>query len=165
MITIKVTGDKKLDRALSRLVKGQKTIMRAGVNAGMKTIEKEIKAQVPRSIKSAISARFKKNKTTHQMDAKVGGGVGKQQTKTSQSRKVKRKQRGKSGDGIAKENVHWWLMGTTRRRNKRGANRGSMPAVGFGVIRKGYARAGPRIIPEMRRKMWMELKKQVAKNR
>ena len=151
-----VTGDAELDRAL-KLLGGRVAARIAvkGIRAGMGEVRDAIRSEVTRpSIKRAIAARFKKKKGRGTYTAKVGGGVGKQKKARGGTR---------GGVGIAKENVHWYLLGTSGRQTKSGASRGQMPA--NGAVRRGFAKSSAAAMAKVREKMRTELVKETNKLR
>lgn len=152
-MTVSLTGDKALDRAFKRLGdKVAKKVAAQGIRAGLRIIAKGIKSEIPGHMKEArkaIGTRFKRKKTG-ETKAIVGGGVGKKKAGSTE-------RGGKPGVGIARENIHWLLLGTNNRSKESGAFTGStapLSAVKLGfskseaatlqkikdTIRKGIAR-------------------------
>ena len=101
-----------------------------------------------------IASRFKKRKGRNQYNAKVGGGVGKRNAGKGGT---------KGGVGIAKENVHWYLMGTSQRITNTGGGeyRGAMP--GHKAVSLGFAKSSGRAMANMRKKIRDEITKEVRK--
>ena len=150
-----VTGDKKLDRRLNA-VKGPiaRRVMVQGIRAGMAEVREAIRSEVPYpSVRRAIGSRFKKRKGSNNYRAIVGGGVGKRN---------KRRPSRKGGVGIAKENVHWYLMGTSGRHN--GIRYlGAMPE--HPAVQKGFNKSAPAAMAAVREKIAQELNKTLKKLR
>ncbi len=156
MTAVYVTGDKDLDRAL-RLLGGRvaSRITVKGIRAGMGEIRNAIKREVTKaSVKRAIASKFKKRKGKGTYRAVVGGGVGKRNKARGGTR---------GGVGISKQNVHWYLMGTSGRQTKSGAYRGQMPA--NGAVKRGFAKSSGTAMNKVRQKMRTELVKEVNKLR
>mgnify|MGYP000926627204 CR=1 FL=1 len=161
-----VTGVAELDRMFTELSRGgQNAAVRTAMAKMLRVINSAIRNAVPnplhaghrkQSAQQAINWRFKRNPFANKVEAKVGGGVGKQ-LGAQANRKGKRR----GGVGISANNIHWWLLGTKQRftgqivrkrfrkrkfagfsvkftGNKR-MNRGVMPA--FGVVRQGYGQS------------------------
>jgi len=131
-----LTGDKALNRKFKRLAdKAAKKVSAQGIRAGMRAIVKGIKSEIPPHMKEArkaIGSRFKRSKKGV-ITAKVGGGVGKKKEKIGE-------RDDKPGVGIGTANIHWLLLGTGERTQKKsGRSTGVMPAVG--AIQRGFAKS------------------------
>jgi len=149
-----ITGDKALDKALNDIgTKVAARVMTRSIRAGLGVLREAIKDEVtPRSVKRAIGSRFKKKKRNQGYRAVVGGAVGKRNKGKGGTR---------GGVGIAKQNVHWYLMGTSGRQTASGAGRGSMPknravAVAF---QKSSATTMRRVTTKAREELLKEVKK------
>lgn len=150
---VTITGDKAIDRKLKRLAgSGQRRVARSGIGKGMTVLSRGIRNAIPpkyKSAKKAIGRRNKKNKKTHQHEAVVGLGVGKQR-KSKKQRDPK-----KPGVGISKANIHWLVFGTPPREGPRG----SMPNIGEagGWVQRGVSS----VEAEATRAMKEQIKKKV----
>jgi len=154
-MTAFVTGDKELDRRL-QTVKGSivRRVVVKGIRAGMAEVRDAIRSEVPhRSVRRAIASRFRKRKGSNSYRAVVGGGVGKRNKRRGGTR---------GGVGIAKENVHWYLMGTSKRHNGI-RNTGAMPA--HQAVQKGFNKSAPAAMAAVRKKIKHELQKEITKLR
>ncbi len=127
-----ITGVSSIDRKLKKFkASPANRIARAGLRKGASLAAKQIKKEVPAKLKTVrasigSSVKTKKGNVT----AKVGAAVGK--------RRSKPKRTTKTGVGISDRNIHWWVLGTDRRRKKStGQNVGKMSA--NGVVKKGFA--------------------------
>lgn len=111
-----LTGDKEIDKALGEIAKvgTANRIARAGLMKAIRVGVKAMKSEVPssaKSVKAALKGYVKKNKRKGVVEAKMGG-VGKQTGKPKD-------RSGKDGVGIGSPNVHWYVLGTDRRRPKK----------------------------------------------
>ena len=150
-----VTGDKKLERRLTA-VKGPiaRRVMVQGIRAGMAEVREAIRSEVPYpSVRRAIGSRFKSNKGSNNYRAVVGGGVG---------RRNKKRPSRRGGVGIAKENVHWYLLGTSKRFSRFG-DRGAMPP--NDAVKRGFNKSAPAAMAAVRKKITQELDKALKKLR
>lgn len=114
-----VTGDKKLDRKLSRLRKSVQTkVSKAAVRGGLSVGAKEVKKQIPSQYKAARKAigwSFKKDRKTGVLAGKVGVAVGKKRAKLREwGRKetAKRQAAGKKGEGVNPNTLQIFVVGT-----------------------------------------------------
>jgi hypothetical protein len=133
---VKITGDKELDKKLKRLAtKSQKKIVRAVDSAMITVFLRGVRNAVPpkqKSAKKALGRKInKKNRKKNITETKFGFGVGKRTTSKKQ------RDPSKPGVGIAKENVHWLILGTGHRERDNGGSTGRMPAVGLGWLKQG----------------------------
>jgi hypothetical protein len=109
----------------------QNKIGKKAVLEGAKASAKEIKKLIPSRVKDARKAvgyRFNRKRVGNAKGvatAKVGMGVGKQTKVRRAKRKVrnaaikaKRIAAGRKGVGIAGENIHWFVLGTKKRRTR-----------------------------------------------
>lgn len=111
-----VTGDKQIDKMLSQIgdIATANRIARSGLTKAVRVIVKGMKAEVPasaKSVKKTMKGYVKQGKKKGVTLAKAGA-VGKQVDGTKD-------RAGKEGVGIASPNVHWFLIGTKRRRPKK----------------------------------------------
>jgi len=124
----RVTGIAEIDARLKLLAgKSARSIARASTNAGMTAFAKVVRAQVSaesgisaklkRALKRTVGKRFKRRHREDAMAAKVGLGVGKRNQPV-------RSGDNKGGIGLAKDNVHWFALGTKVRTTKRGRKTG-----------------------------------------
>lgn len=154
-----VTGDKALDRRLKRFArKPANRIARAGLNKGARLAAKQIKQKVPsrlKSVRAAIGSSVKKSK--HGVtQAKAGAAVGKSRRKKSPKRTTG------FGEGISRQNVHWWVLGTEeRQREDTGQNTGKMPEQP--VVREGF-KSGP-VMTAIKEGSTKQIKRELAKVR
>jgi len=110
--------------------------VRAGAAVGVKAVKATIAQRYP-SVRKAISSRMLKKSEMHVTEisgSKLGGGVGK---KTKKLKRV-----GKKGEGISKNDIHWWFLGTLDRWTgskavRRGAKHGGHVVA---VVRTGKKR-------------------------
>ena len=156
-MTMSLTGDKALDRKFRRLAdKAAKKVLAQGIRAGLRVIAKGIKAEIPphmKDAKKAIGSKLKKNKSGG-IVAKVGAAVGKK-------KKPAGPRAGRPGVGIARENIHWLLLGTNSRHKESGASTGStvpIPAVRLGFA-KSEAAAAQKIVDTVRKGIAREASK------
>lgn len=109
---------KGLDEMISTLNtvkdRGQKRVIRAGVNGALTPLVRAMRAavnaspaskEVKRQARKTLGKGLRKTKGTHQ--GKAGFAVGKQS-------KAKKEAAGK-GVGISSTNIHWFVLGTTDR--------------------------------------------------
>jgi len=124
----RVTGIAEIDARLNLLAsKSARAITRSSTNAGMTAFAKVVRTLVDaeaglspdlrRAIKRTIGKRFKRRWGEDAMEAKVGLGVGKTNT-------ANRSGKHKGGVGVAKDNVHWFALGTKVRTTKSGQKTG-----------------------------------------
>lgn len=127
-----VTGLKEIDDALKYLERqAANRIARAGLAKGARLAAKQIKQQVPASLKNirkAIGSTVRKAKGGESKGitaAKAGAGVG---TASQRAKSIQKDRGKKKGVGISAQNIHWYILGTTARQTKTGHSTGRMPA-------------------------------------
>ena len=161
-----ITGDVALMKALKTLKESAaKRAMQRGLSKAAQEGRKLVKASVPskyKEIRKAIGWRaLKRAKNKNEPGAKVGAAVGKRGKKTKVSAKVRN---GRKGVGIARNNIHWWFLGTKRRTTKAGKATGRMPpqndAVSV-VLKKNSGRMNSII----KTYTWQGFQKEIAKIR
>lgn len=101
----------------------QTKILRGAVSKAMRIIVKSIKGKIPpnfKDAKKAIGGRILKRVAgSKDVKAKFGAAVGKKQAKAklaAQDRKHSRA--GRPGVGIGPENIHWFILGTAKRKRE-----------------------------------------------
>ena len=159
-MSVSITGHQAIDRRLKRLATtGQRRVGRAMVGAMMTEISRGIRNAIPpsqKSVKKTLGRKSGKDKKTGVYQAKVGLGVGKR-SKSSKQRDPK-----KPGVGISKQNVHWFILGTTERVRKKGGRTGRMPKAPDWV-KQGYAASRVQAVAKAqavgRRKVFEEARK------
>jgi len=139
MLTATVTGDRLIDRRLANLTKkGTKRAIAAGTNAAMTVLGRALRSainatsaspELKRATRKSVGKRFKKNRAANVREAKVGFGVGKRARKAA----------GKKGVGIAKENIHWFVLGTDQRQTKDGQKTGRIEDMFSGLAQAALA--------------------------
>lgn len=133
----KVKGDKLIDKQFLKVAgRGSRSAAKAGLSKAMTIIARGIRAAIPpkaKSVKKAVGQRHAKGgkRGSLEFSAKVGLGVGKA------SKSKKERDPDKPGVGISKANVHWWELGTTNRKTRKGKSTGAMPK-GPPVVRQGF---------------------------
>ncbi len=152
-----VTGDVALDALLKQL--GGKVANRAitsGLRAGLSHVTKAIRSEIPQpSVRKAIGNKLKKLRNGTVI-AKVGAGVG-PRTRNELASRGKR-----PGVGISGRNVHWYILGTKQRTQKKtGRNTGQMPA--NGAEKRGWAKSEPTCMAAIQTKTSAILTKEMAK--
>lgn len=166
-----VQGYDLITKDIEKLIaKGGPAAARSGLSKGMTIIARGIRKSIPpklKSVKKTVGQRFITDKDKNAklpkgvFGAKVGLGVGKK-TKPKQERESK------PGVGIAKENIHWWELGTKERKWKTisGQSTGKMPK-GPPVVREGFhatkSEARRAIIAAMKKKIKDQAKKRKAR--
>ena len=116
MSSNRVIGIPELDGKLAAIAshKEQRRIVRktftAGNSVGRKAIRTEVNTsnlspQLKRALKATIGSSFKKDRRNGQHAAKFGMSIGKRKP-------ARRSGKNKTGVGIGKANVHWFLLGT-----------------------------------------------------
>lgn len=152
-----VTGDAALD-ALLREMAGKvadKAIM-SGLRAGLSHVTKAIRGEIPQpSVRKAIGNKLKKYRSGTVV-AKVGAGVG------PRTRKELGPRGKRPGVGISGRNVHWYILGTKQRTQKKtGRRTGQMPA--NGAVRRGWAKSESTCMAAIQSKTSAVLTKEMAK--
>jgi hypothetical protein len=143
------TGMESVDRMLSLLEKRDaKRIGRSAMVAGLGELRKSIKRETPkgptRTLYRSIGSRFAKSRKTKQMAAKVGVNVGKKRNSKSFA-----------------PHAAMVTIGTTQRKNKSGANRGSVDGNNF--VERGVNFGLHKVLPAMIAKAKKQLEKLRAK--
>lgn len=118
-----VLGHDVLDATLAEFnVTTANRIARSGLGKAVRVIAKGVKSQVPSSLKdvrAAIGYRVGsgkgKGRSSGVTQAKVGAAVGKPRKRAVRDRT------GRPGVGISRTNIHWWVMGATGAKPKKGA--------------------------------------------
>lgn len=132
-----LTGDKEIDRRLARI---QKTgtankIARSALSASANVYARAMRKEVPskdKDVKKAIGSSVKvKGKF---VTAKAGAAVGRKAGSDPKDRDSKR-----PGVGIAAANIHWYILGTKKRKTKSGKSTGRMPEMS--AIQRGAKKA------------------------
>lgn len=152
-----MTGLKELDRELDKLDrKTRNKVARAALSKGASIGAKAVKKEIPslaKSVRKSIGHSVKKGRNGV-TEAKFGA-AGKRKSS------LKRNKSHSGGVGISKQNVHWYLLGTSVRSHKSGKSVGSMPAQG--AVTKGASRATPAIKTGMIERAKTVLAKEVTK--
>lgn len=138
-----LTGDKEIDRKLKFLERrAANRAARAGLAAGGRVLVKAIKQEVPshlRTVKKAFGSRVKKDKRAGVTQAKAGAAVGKR------PRGKPAKRSSAAGVGISRRNIHWWILGTgPRTQKKTGRATGRMPQ--HPVVKTALAKTRPDVV-------------------
>lgn len=155
-----IEGLERLQRAMKYMTeKGSSNIVRAMTSAVLTVVNRQIKKDLSPKVpeaKTAIRKRmsWKKTKKT----AKVGVGVGKAKGLVLKNDRGKR-----GGVGIGRRNTHWWVIGSTTRKTKKGQNRGRMPAMQPGLAPIALSKSLSRAAAAMRRRGVRQLIKEAAK--
>lgn len=124
----------------------------AGIRAATKTVTKAIQTELPSRLRPAIGSLVKKFRSGYIL-AKSGASVGK--------RKPAKSRNGRPGVGISANNIHWYILGTTQRRNKAGANRGRMPA--HPAVKAGYAKSESSALAAARTQIQITIERETTK--
>ncbi len=154
-MTSKVTGDKRLDSQLRLLGdRVSRKVARSGLSAGLVVAKRAIQREAPRGkykrgkkpsgprIRQAIGQRLVRDRKSKIYEAKAGVNVGK-----------KGKRRAPHG--------HLATLGTHRRTNKAGANRGRMSANRF--VSRAYQSSKSAALIAMRGRIVTRIKAEEAK--
>lgn len=157
-----------LDAILRKLTelekKGSGRVLAAIIRAQLNAIGKQMKADVDPKVKEGrkgVRSRFKNNAKKNVIQAKVGFGVG---PKRKLQRVLKMKGNRRQGQGIAAQNIHWWVSGTKQRTTTTGSkNRGRMPAMQPGLARIAAAKSKGQQNKEMIKRGALQLQKEVVK--
>jgi hypothetical protein len=167
-------GAKAMLETLAEIGKeGSKKAAKAGVNAGLAVLAKEIRTRVnglqisgnlKAAIRKTVSKRLKK-KEGDAYSGKAGFGIGKQ-SKAKKGAAAGRSYLGKIGTmrgrGISANNIHW-AMGTRQRTTKSGHRTGAMPDYVRGVIAQAAESAGPAMLEAAAQKVTQVLASEAAK--
>jgi len=164
-----ITGDKELERALSRLAdKSADRVARSAIGGGLTVLAQGIRKAAPvgktKSLKKSIGSRFTRAKGKHQPSAKAGINVGKQK-KTAEGFKKR----------VNAPHAHLVGLGTTRRtrtrlggkfaaiRNpsSRQLSTGTMPSNPF--VKQAVLAARPKLMARMKERAAKALAREVAK--
>jgi hypothetical protein len=152
-----------------------KKAAKAGVNAGLAELTKEmrrrvnsmpISAELKSALRKTIAKRLKK-KERDDYTGKAGFGVGRGSKKKRMDARA-RHLLGQgnagiiAGVGISANNVHW-LMGTQERQTITGHRTGAMPDVIRGVIKEAAASAAPSMLNAAAQKVTQVLAAEAAK--
>lgn len=118
--------------------KAQFRILRSGLRGALKVVAKRMKSDLSPKVKVARKWVGHKIKGRKKLSAKVGFGVGR---KLSDMATIvpKNRPKNKPGVGISAINVHWWIVGTSRRKRLNNASTGQMPAFQPGLAEKAAA--------------------------
>lgn len=164
-----LTGDKQLAKTFRRMGGPAKVRMTRGAIArSLKVYENEIMAatnssSAPPTVKAAarqlVASRFNRSGADlmkgfggQDVHAVVGFGVGKAYSKKAERRSDYRvtsdRYRGgkQQGVGIAGMNIHWFVLGTNRRRHDSGKNVGSTDAYLEGVVPRAIVSGSPKAL-------------------
>ena len=150
-MSVVVTGDKAIDRKLKNV--GEKTarkVTRRGVSKGTNVSTREIRKSAPvgktKKVKKGVGQRnLKASEAGGNIEAKAGIGVGKKTKKT----------------GKFAPHGHLVALGSKRRKNKKGANRGVMPRNDF--VRRAFERTKSRSYDVMRQAIAEGIQKEAGK--
>lgn len=142
-------GVKELEHALATLEKVEaRKVARSALSKSLRILTKAIKGDIPpnlKDLKKTIGQRMDKAKggpDAGKHRAKAGVGVGK---KSKRQAKVKDRT-GRPGVGIAKDNAHWFVLGTSSRTTKSGKSTGGMPAQLPHLVRIAAAKVKPEVM-------------------
>lgn len=152
-----VTGDVALD-ALLRELSGKiadKAIV-SGLRAGLTHVTKAIRSEIPQaSVRKAIGSKLKRYRSGTVV-AKVGAGVG------PRTRRALGPRGQRPGVGISGRNIHWYILGTKQRTQKKtGRKTGQMPA--NAAVRRGWAKSESTCMQAIQTKTSAVLQKEMAK--
>lgn len=149
MAKSQLIGMKELEDALAKLEKVEaRKVARQALGKSLRVLTKAIKGEIPpnlKDLKKAIGQRVDKAKggpDAGKHRAKAGVAVGK---KSKRQAKVKDRT-GRPGVGIAKENAHWFVLGTGSRTKKSGKSTGSMPPQLPHLVRVASAKVKPEVL-------------------
>lgn len=153
-----LTGLKEIDRKIKELKQGAANrVARAGLVKGMRVLVKVTKAVAgnQKTVKAAIGGRVKQERSGV-TKVKVGAGVGKKPKKEKKNRSKSK------GTGISTNNVHWYVLGTKKRRQeKTGRETGAMPA--HDLVKRGFSAAESRVKEAVKEGAEAQLEKELAK--
>ncbi len=175
-MTTAIEGLDELRSCLGTLAdKSAKKAAKAGVNAGLGVLSKEIKSAVnglpisgelKAALRATVNKRLRK-KEGEDWTGKAGFGVGKTSPRKKEAAHA-RAARGQGGTGeqrgvgISSANVHW-LIGTKERHTDSGHRTGAMPDVLSGLIAEAADSAGPAMIEAARQKISQVLASEAQK--
>jgi hypothetical protein len=163
-----LSGHKELDKKLKELKNTEANkIVRKATTKGVRMIVNGIKKGVPapyKKAKKAIGSKLKVN--TKGVDARIGASVGKKMDKESKERK--------GSVGITTGTIHWFLMGTRRRKRNKvegflaesatNTDTGTMPAVMEDLVKQGFRSTQAAALTRIRGEIFVGLKQFAAKN-
>jgi len=168
---VMITGDKELDKTLSRLTGAvQKRVVYAGLRKAGPIMSKAIKQRVPSRYKmarAAIGWRFDTARKSKKgiAGARAGAGVGKK-TKARERHMEKAEARAGSsrpGVGISRQNIHWFLLGSdTRRQYTTGRRTGRMPDK-KSLVQSAYASVKTQVVSAMKTRILQGIEKEKQK--
>lgn len=120
-----ITGDRQLERALSRLAdKSADRVASAAIRGGLRAIVLAAKKDAPvgptGNLRKSIRSRFERSRYTGKLSAKAGLNVGKRAKLEDGSR-----------IGARAPHAHLVALGTKQRAHKSGKSTGTMPANPF----------------------------------
>ena len=176
-------GLKGLDRLQRTLTaigdKASRKAAKAGVNAGLTPLVRAMRSAVnatgaspelKRAARQSLGKRVMK-KEGRELSGKAGFGVGKP-TKAKKTKAHERSVYGQGGAklvrgvGISAANIHWPVLGTKERRQKKTGHRtGAMPVLLPDVIRSAVATSGSAVLEAARAKITKVLAAEAAKLR
>jgi hypothetical protein len=175
-----MTGDKLLQITLSNLTDKQlKPALRSGLSASVSVMAKGVRNQVPvqlKQLKKLVGSGVAKQSSKVQ-GAKVGFSVGRA-SKAPLGRSMQNvTATGKlKGVGIGPRNIHWAVLGTSRRTVKktrmyRGGklvdvsnwNTGAMPPILSDVVRQGVEFKKDEAIKAMEDRLWKKMTEYIEK--
>jgi len=168
-----LTGVKELDTMLNELPrKVARRVLIQAIGSGMTVLKRTIKNQIPgnmKGVRQAIGSKFSRAQRLkrNQVRGKVGAAVGVKKSRQGTLQQQHRQQRGdRPGVGIGARNVHWWLLGTeSRKQKKTGRNTGSMPAASPNPIRAGLAASDQAVLAKMKQRIRIGVDREAAKLR
>jgi len=173
---MQITGMRKLERRLEYMAKlGSKKVARASITGAVVPIRKAIRqgvngatasAELKRAARKTVGSTIKRT-AGGGYGAKVGIGVGKM-TKRQRGEASGRSYLGKVGSmrgrGVSKQNIHWFVLGTTERTQKStGKSVGSIEAVFEGVVPVAVESSTAASLREAARKARIALRKEARK--
>lgn len=108
-------------------------VARKGLSVAVRSLARKMRQLVTtggKDVKAALKGYVRKTgKTDKKITAKAGGVGPALKREKRAAIKAKHAASGKRGVGISSRNIHWWLMGTDDRTQKKtGRNTGRMPA-------------------------------------
>jgi hypothetical protein len=190
-----IVGLDRVVRTINRLKdKTAQKAMRAGLTAGLRELNKAIRAGVnasqasPRlktAARKAVGVRLMKEASTRATIAAKGGfGVGFHGKRKREKAAVATKQRKadkQAGVGVSASNIHWFVLGTRPRatgaRTSRSRGRtyvkstghavhstGSLPPILAGITKRAAASSGPRIIKAITQKVQYAIAREVHRS-
>jgi len=154
-----VEGVEDLVKLLTELRdKGSQRIIKSAIRGGLNEVAKQMRRDVAPQAKAARPAIRQKLKGRKTIRAKVGVHVGKHRDKFPKPNRS-----GKQGQGIAGQNLHWWVAGTKTRRTKTGRPTGIMPAKQPGLAMGAFNRSRGRAFAAMKKRAEMQIVREIAK--